>query len=74
VDGEKTKYSDSCGMSERAAAREIAQEKVQSGHITGVKKKGESEERIHLVNFYQSTLDFAGVIQSFYNKFIFSRR
>lgn len=49
------------------AAWANAQKKAQSGHPTGVKSvKWLNQKNIfHLVNFYQSTLAFAGVIQSF---------
>ena len=54
------------------AAWANAQKKAQSGHPTGVKSvKWLNQKNIfHLVNFYQSTLAFAGVIQSFLNKII----
>jgi hypothetical protein len=44
-----------------------AQKKAQSGHPTGVKSvKWMNQKNIfHLVNFYQSTLAFAGVFQRF---------
>ena len=49
------------------AAWANAQKVAQSGHPTGVKSvKWVNQKNIfHLVNFYQSTLAFAGVIQSF---------
>ena len=75
VDGEKTNYSGACGMSAPAAWAN-AQKVAQRGHPTGVKSvKWVSQKNIfHLVNFYQSTLAFAGVIQSFPNSQINHRR
>jgi len=54
-------------MSTPAAAWANAQKRTPKGHPMGVKsvKWVDQKNIFHLVNFYKSTLAFAGVIQSF---------
>ena len=67
VDGAKTNYSRACRMSAACAAWAHAEKVAQRGQPKGVKsvKWVSQKNGGRLVNFYQSTLAFVGVIQSF---------